>query len=199
MEKLYDLSVVSELTDYSDFGDIENNGQKIGEWFACDKKLTPEDELNIIGRYSNVLFKNTRHEYAPEIKGTIMCVYYDNVPRGTIIHGTMRAQDLIPAFMGVLRNTHIWDSILYPCVKHDQELSFILGKDVDDNDPRWDSEEVSMFLYETLWGYMEDMSPEGYYFGNTEGDGSDYGYWPLEEESQRGCLKSTWGSMNVLK
>lgn len=86
MEKLNDLSVISELTDYTDFGGIKNNenGQKIGEWFACGKNLTPVDEVEIIGRYSNVLFRHTSLEYAPEIKKTIMNVYYDNVPRGTI-------------------------------------------------------------------------------------------------------------------
>jgi hypothetical protein len=40
---------------------------------------------------------------------------------------------------------------------------------------------VSWFLNESVWNYLESISPTGY-FGSSEGDGTDYGFWSLTED-----------------
>jgi len=90
---------------------------------------------------------------------------------GSISHGTMRPQDLIPAFLEVLKK-------LDPA-KH-AELSAYVG-DEDDNSPWWDSEDASMLLNEDLFNALNACAPDGWYFGSHPGDGSDYGFWECEE------------------
>lgn len=36
-------------------------------------------------------------------------------------------------------------------------------------------------MYEIIWDYLNSVAPEGYYFGSHPGDGSDIGFWPVEE------------------
>ena len=44
------------------------------------------------------------------------------------------------------------------------------------------NEQFSMWLNEDIYAAMEEIAPEGYYFGSSEGDGACIGYWPIEEE-----------------
>jgi len=43
-------------------------------------------------------------------------------------------------------------------------------------------DEVSWYLAEDLWNAMDDIAPEGCYFGASEGDGTDYGFWRTSED-----------------
>lgn len=97
----------------------------------------------------------------------------------SVIRATLRSQDLIPAFLEVIRDTPEYAQIsmgLYG------DLSVISDAGAGDDDERWESEDVSYFLNEELWDVLNDYAPDGYYFGNTEGDGSDFGYWKIEEQ-----------------
>ena len=87
---------------------------------------------------------------------------------GSIISGTMRQDDLIPAFLDELE---ILDE-----AQHDalcEEVAGILWRNGED----WDDDEICMFLNEDLWDAMMDHAPEFCYFGAHPGDGSDYGFW----------------------
>jgi hypothetical protein len=87
---------------------------------------------------------------------------------GTISHCTMREEDLIPAFIDELirlnNNKHEYKSII-------NEGKKIIEKG------EYDTEYTSIFLNETLWDALNNFSPPYMYFGCTEGDGSDYGFW----------------------
>lgn len=91
----------------------------------------------------------------------------------TVIHGTHRPQDLVPAFLSVLRDTAEYAQILVA------PMSFIPSEE---DDPRWESCDMCYFLNEELFDLMNNYAPEGYYFGAHPGDGSDFGYWKSEEE-----------------
>jgi len=92
----------------------------------------------------------------------------------TVIHATHRTQDLVPAFLEVLRDTPEYVQIVilppFPLIP------------TEDDDPRWDTEEMSYLLNEDLFDALNKYAPEGYYFGAHPGDGSDFGYWKNEEE-----------------
>jgi len=95
---------------------------------------------------------------------------------GTVIHGTMRSQDLLPAWLDVVK-TH-----------HPAEYSRIMADipaDAFDNDDHcfWTDEDSGVFecswiLNEDLFDVLNNLAPPWTYFGSHEGDGSDYGFWP---------------------
>lgn len=90
---------------------------------------------------------------------------------GSISHGTMRPEDLIPCFAAELE----------ACVKssgaHTGRTNLYLeAREITD----FDSEEASEVLSD-LFDALNEYAPEGTYFGAHEGDGSDYGFWPVED------------------
>lgn len=43
-------------------------------------------------------------------------------------------------------------------------------------------EERSYILYDNIWDRMNELAPEGYYFGSRPGHGADFGFWPIDDE-----------------
>jgi hypothetical protein len=78
---------------------------------------------------------------------------------GTVSTGTMLASDLIPAFMAELPASHKLR------VEYDEH-----GYNAADADD----------LLECLFDALDALAPEGTYFGAHPGDGSDYGFWPVD-------------------
>jgi hypothetical protein len=97
---------------------------------------------------------------------------------GTISHGTMRPQDLIPAFLDALAEVD-------PAA-HEQYMLMPFGPipayvyDEGDASDWWQSEGAH-YLLEGLFDALDDAAPEGYYFGAHPGDGADYGFWQCDE------------------
>jgi hypothetical protein len=96
-------------------------------------------------------------------------------PIGTVSEGTMRPEDLIPAFLGVIEQ-YAPDRYADLCADFD--------------DTAWDDvdlEFLSEFLDE-LFGIMDEIAAPYTYFGASEGDGACYGFWPdiagLEEDAR---------------
>lgn len=97
---------------------------------------------------------------------------------GTVIHGTLRPQDLIPAFLKALR---LVDPDEY-AQRMAQPFGAIPAWAIDEGDtcPWWDSDDAC-YLLESLTEALEAAAPEGWYFGAHPGDGSDFGFWEMEE------------------
>jgi len=96
----------------------------------------------------------------------------NNVSLGTVSHATMRPEDLIPCFITELER-----------LDTNKEYSSVIkeGKQIIQSED-WDSENTSMFLNEDLWDALNNFAPPYCYFGSTEGDGSDCGFWPCDIE-----------------
>ena len=90
---------------------------------------------------------------------------------GSISHGTLRAEDLIPSFMTELemRNPEVAQKI------KDDNLGWETG-----GEDWWETDGPSWML-EELFDALNDEAPEGLYFGACEGDGSDFGFWQAED------------------
>lgn len=91
---------------------------------------------------------------------------------GTISHGTMRPEDLIPAFADELRRLR---GALPRDLANDirkLEANEYLDSDLADG--------VLKDLFDTLQEYAPDYG----YFGAHPGDGSDYGFWLFEDFEQ---------------
>ena len=98
----------------------------------------------------------------------------------SVIRATLRPQDLIPAFLHVIKETPEYVQIIQSNIP---ELSIIFDPTpFNDNDERWGDEYIHYFLNETLFDVLNLYAPEGYYFGAIEGDGSDFGYWKNQQQ-----------------
>lgn len=86
---------------------------------------------------------------------------------GSVSHGTMRPEDLIPVFIAHLpAGTH----------RDTYQAAFenLTG------DP--DRAEQEQWLLEDLFDALDGLAPAGHSFGAHPGDGSDYGWWPIEDD-----------------
>ena len=97
---------------------------------------------------------------------------------GSLIHATLRSEDLIPCFLDAVRE--------YAPAEYEQMMVSAFGpipayvEDEGDSCEWWSSEDAS-YLLEKLFSILEGVAPDGFYFGAHEGDGSDFGFWPLSE------------------
>lgn len=100
---------------------------------------------------------------------------------GTISHGTMRHEDLVPAFLPVVKELVKWrrpdgaDMIQTArAVREGIRKIEALTLPLSDDDAEW----VMEWLFDTL----DYLAPEGWHFGAHEGDGADYGFWQNDIE-----------------
>jgi len=114
------------------------------------------------------------------------------VTTGTLIHGTQRRQDLIPKFCATLleldqeRAEQCFRQFFHDVGKDNPLMKLwdcAAGRIAwpDDDDPVWDDQELFFFQL-NLTDDLDVVSPEGYSFGTHPGDGSDYGWWPNDDE-----------------
>jgi len=95
------------------------------------------------------------------------------IPIGSVSHGTLREEDLIPAFEDFLRRHGSRPP------RRPAGIASLLRVGSAAGAHAWES--VSWYLNEVLWGRMEALAPPYAYFGASEGDGADFGYWPMVE------------------
>lgn len=89
----------------------------------------------------------------------------------SVSHATMRCQDLIPAFMDVIRDTP----------EYVQLMNAVPAYASGDKDSEWWNGENATMLLISLFDTLDLYAPDGYYFGAHPGDGSDYGFWGITE------------------
>ena len=98
---------------------------------------------------------------------------------GSISHGTLRPQDLLPAFLETLtaRGGEVPRGL--ECGKYIEYLNWPGPGTAacDDDDAFWESEEATWDM-EALTDALQNICPPFVYFGAHEGDGSDFGFWP---------------------
>jgi hypothetical protein len=99
-------------------------------------------------------------------------------PLGTVSHGTMNPEHLIPVLTDVLEDLVQRSDWCGAQHHRDTFVSIIWDarEALDDDDAERASDAVGL-LFDALDGF----APEGAYFGAHPGDGSDYGFWPLED------------------
>jgi hypothetical protein len=91
----------------------------------------------------------------------------------SVSSGTLREQDLVPAFESVL------DAL---GVKYERPAcvnKLLRGGDLTADE--W--EEVGFYVNEELFDRLNDIAPEGTYCGAHAGDGADLGFWSADDQS----------------
>lgn len=114
---------------------------------------------------------------------------------GTISHGTLKTEDLLMAFADALETlvkndpemTGEGSIALRMASIHEArqlvQLSEELGDAWDGND-----EDMAHDVLNELQEWLEQYAPPYCYFGATEGDGSDLGFWPSMESVNEAVL-----------
>lgn len=90
----------------------------------------------------------------------------------SVSHGTHRAQDLVPRFLGILRtfNQDQYKRLLATMVEDGYK------SDISEDDSYWESDPCMEMITE-LFDSLNEEAPDGCYFGAHPGDGSDFGFW----------------------
>ena len=92
-----------------------------------------------------------------------------------ISEATLRVQDLIPAFLSALRER---DSAAYAQIMANNALP---AHAIEDDEADWWESEDAHFILEDLFEALNATAEDGEYFGAHEGDGSLFGFWPVED------------------
>ena len=96
---------------------------------------------------------------------------------GTILHGTMREEDLIPCFADVLRE-------LAAKANRPEDFAALLQEASAYAEGVKDETIDPLDILVDLFDALNEFAPEGCYFGAHEGDGSDYGFWAIDGEEE---------------
>lgn len=88
---------------------------------------------------------------------------------GTVSHGTLRTEDLVDTFESELR-FYAPDTLAQIEAEHG-DAGFDAEGEIEDH-------EAAGYYLEALTEALEALAPDFCYFGNLEGDGSDFGFWP---------------------
>lgn len=100
-----------------------------------------------------------------------------NTIRGSISHGTMLVDDLIPVFISVLEEVKPKKAQEF---RDEYNEVHIREEDAEDHIPNWCTEadeELKDYILNDLFSALNEIAPKGCYFGAHEGDGADYGFW----------------------
>lgn len=112
-------------------------------------------------------------------KGTSMKTEsIDDLKDRSVSHGTLRSIDLIPEFLGVLQQyaKDRYDEY----VKANPEVLDLEGMD----------DETLSYVVDELIDELNAVAPVGTYFGSHPGDGSDFGFWTMDESNKKEAKKS---------
>lgn len=101
---------------------------------------------------------------------------------GTVIHGTLRPEDLIPAFWAALEDIAPETAYARLDGTYGEEINTAnMGEEALERYREFYGQDAAQHLSEAIEMLMDDLSANaapGYYFGTLEGDGSDFGFWP---------------------
>lgn len=96
-----------------------------------------------------------------------------------IIGGTLRIYDLYQAFTDAAMRFDTAPN--YDVLKELLRNWVPVRARCDEFHSFWCSEDAVTLINEVLIPHLDDMSPEGYFFGTNQGDGSAFGWWRNEE------------------
>lgn len=91
----------------------------------------------------------------------------------SVSHATMRGEDLIPAFIAAIRAI---DTTIEP-----QLAGKLTDIESDMQADGYFETDDSVYDLDWLFDKLNDMAPDGFYFGAHPGDGSDFGFWQCED------------------
>jgi len=112
-----------------------------------------------------IAYQNLTRKHERELKMSIV--------EGTVICRTLKPDDLIPAFCEELQK-HCAKT---PRIVRECESYLEDDPELDNTEP-----EIINELVNDLIDELNNIAPDNMYFGNLEGDGSDFGFWYIPDD-----------------
>ena len=142
--------------------------EQVKNWFKLKGRDFKEDLKPLVDAID--AYRNKKESKGESMKNE---ANIEDLRNKSISHGTMRSEHLIPEFLGVLK---IYAPNKYDAyVKANPEVLDLNGLD----------DETLGYIVEELFDALNDIAPEGTYFGAHPGDGSDYGFWDVEPDESK--------------
>ena len=138
-----------------------------------------QENINCNRNMNKKLIRLTESDLHRIVRESVNRVLREAEMPGSISHGTMRNEDVIPRLMSVIfRNNpqkarEIWKS-------SPNLLQALCDSKCGNPNNWWESEEATEISCD-LHDVLQDYAPEGHYFGSHPGNGSDLGFWPNED------------------
>ena len=104
-----------------------------------------------------------------------------NIEPGTLIHGTLRTQDLLQAFADELDRLRDRTDPTNSDADAVTDAYELLNGGVTDSDDAATTMQEALYAVEAR---LELYAPDGVYFGSIEGDGADFGFWTDEDSEE---------------
>ena len=119
-----------------------------------------------------------------------MADYIRNFEGITVSSGTLNTIDLICMFTDFIdewtdgaHEEEVKEAYNLLHIDYDNKISLIQADYYNMIDESYiNFDDTNYFLNEVLFDLMQDISPNGFYFGSQEGDGALFGYWMIEGE-----------------
>ena len=92
----------------------------------------------------------------------------DNIRIGTVVSGTLKTEDLLPAFADELRRLDPKNKLL-GCTSYYAQNEWKID---------WENDKAADLLTDVEDALNFDFAPTHMYFGAADGDGADFGWWP---------------------
>ena len=113
---------------------------------------------------------------------------------GSVSSGTLRTEDLLSSFASELE-WQISRNGLFLALPENRALRDHLSKILGDAQDAWQDDgetlenvEIASEMVNELQDVLsEEFAAPFSYFGNTEGDGADFGFWPSVESARENC------------
>lgn len=99
------------------------------------------------------------------------------VAEATVICGTLRNEDLIPAFCEEIRRLQTRT----PAIVFEAEDWVSSKPESEPFGAGMTQDEIGAEIVNELIDHLDNMAPEGCYFGAHPGDGSDFGWWHADK------------------
>ena len=109
----------------------------------------------------------------------------NNIALGTVIHGTLRSEDLLPAFLFALEDSGSPKAARFNAELIELGFGYsqcgVAGMGNREEWPEGFDDDAAQEIIADMMDALNDIAPDGYYFGAHPGDGSDFGFWECEE------------------
>lgn len=100
---------------------------------------------------------------------------------GTVVEGTMRTEDLLRAWKAELAMIEL-DGARTISTYYKAVFDWLRQFDNFDYAPPQIRNEAE-HCREELYARLDELAPEGMYFGTLDGDGSDFGFWEVVDDA----------------
>lgn len=109
----------------------------------------------------------------------------NNITLGSVIHGTLRSEDLLPAFLFALEDANSPKASRFNAelieLGFGHSMCGVCGMGNREEWPEGFGDDTAQEIIADMMDALNDIAPDGYYFGAHPGDGSEFGFWACEE------------------